>query len=175
MKNDIINIENIKKYIINNLSLENRKNNTEIISYFIINNLNKITNNNKTYSFYILVFLHYTFILITFIYFILSDINYKFYISILIILCIFILHFYFRGCILIRVERKLLNNKEWYGIWNFIIFPLKFIGFDITSGLINNIFICFGIITLFFILIKILFFTQIKLILKLIFNNKFNI
>lgn len=171
MINNIINIENIQNYINKKFSLENRKKNTDIIINLIIKKLNKLTNNNEVYSFYILFILHYFLILITFICCLFSPINYSFYISVFIVLCIFILHFYFGGCILIRTERKLLNDKEWYGIWNFIIIPLKFIGVEINYGLINNIFICFGIMALFFILMKILFFTQINLIIKLIFDN----
>lgn len=33
---------------------------------------------------------------------------------------IFILHIYFRGCIFTRIERKLLNDKQWTGPWTFL-------------------------------------------------------
>lgn len=172
MNYNIINIEYIKLHLNNIFSLENRKKNTNLLSNFIIEKLNKLTNSNSTYSFYILILFHYIIVFIPFLYFYFSfKIDYKFYISIIIIFFIFAFHFYFNGCILIRTERKILNDKNWYGIWNILFIPLQMIGVEINSKLINNIFICYGIITIFFLFIKILFFEQISLMVKLIFNN----
>lgn len=157
----------------NFFSLDNRKKNTKIICNNIILFLNNITNNitnNKRYTFLILILIHYFIVLIPFYFVIFSKIDYKFYISIILVFLIFILHFYFNGCIFIRVERKLLNDKNWYGIWNIIFIPLKYLGFEINSNLINNIFICVGIFIIFFIFIKIIFYEQITLILNLILN-----
>lgn len=172
MNYNIINIESIKTYINRIFSLENRKKNTDFFSNFIIEKLNKLTNINNTYNFYILLLFHYIIVLIPLFYCYFSfSLDYKFYISVIIVFLIFIFHFYFNGCILIRTERKLLNDKNWYGVWNFLFVPLQLIGIELNSKIINNIFICYGILTIFFIFIKILFFEEISLIIKLIFNN----
>ena len=62
-----------------------------------------------------------------------------FYIGIVGVLTIIILHFIFSGCFLLRVERTLLNDKQWYNFFNLIIFPLENVGVTLTKDNIYNI------------------------------------
>ena len=71
------------------------------------------------------------------------------------IICV--LHLYFNGCICTKIERELWETKEWYGPWILPFTILEKIGIPITSGLANNIFMCWGIAIVTWIIIRILF------------------
>ena len=46
------------------------------------------------------------------------------------------LYFYFNGCILLKLERMLLNNKKWYGLYGI----LSYTGFNINNKMVKFIF-----------------------------------
>lgn len=69
-----------------------------------------------------------------------------------------ILHIYFGGCIFIRIERELLDNKSWKGIWTHIFDFLEYMGYEITNDFSNNIFVCMAIIICFVIFIKMIYY-----------------
>lgn len=143
---------------INFFKLEQRKKNTQLCIDYIKNILNKITN-NTTHSAYLLITLHYIFIIFVVYYSLFGKINLIFYLSVFSIILIFIFHFYFNGCIFIRTEKQLLNYDKWYGIWGLLFIPLQNMGIDINPKLTGNIFICYGIAFSLIFFMRILFFT----------------
>ena len=109
------------------------------------------------------------FIIFTFHWFILSlplitilvgKINWKFWISCCIWILIYILHFYFNGCILTKIERRLFNDKEkWYGPWTPVTQLISLLKGNPTKELMINIFYCWGILLSIFTFIRILYYT----------------
>ena len=86
----------------------------------------------------------------------LGQINIYFYLSCGVWLIIFAAHFYFNGCIITRIERELWKDKNWYGPW---VVPFKILestGIEVTKNLAENIFICWGILIVMFVFLKIL-------------------
>ena len=69
-------------------------------------------------------------------------------------LTIIILHFLFRGCFLLRIERTLFNNKHWYNFFNLIIFPLEKIGVTLNKDNIYNIVTIVDLLLLYVIYVK---------------------
>lgn len=69
----------------------------------------------------------------------------------------FALHFYFKGCILIKVERHLWSTKEWYGPWTLMFLPLQYFNIPITKSSSENIFICYGILIIITSICKLIF------------------
>ena len=122
-------------------TLNERKQNTKYLIEKTENVLLNI-NNNKALSAYYLIIFHWILTGIPLMYIVFGDVNLFYYLCCLIWVIIFILHFYFAGCICTRIERKLLNDKEWWGPWIFYFTPLELIGVKITTNLANNIFIC---------------------------------
>ena len=81
---------------------------------FLDSLLNKITENTE-YKFYILCIIHYFLALIGVSIIIFSENIYLLYISIFLIILIFIFNYIDNGCILMKLERKYIG-KEWLGI-----------------------------------------------------------
>jgi hypothetical protein len=126
-------------------SLEKRKENTKIITEYGEKLLMGDTNANNIINGFILVLCHWLFTGIPLIYLIIGKINILFYLSALIWAIIFIFHFYFKGCILTRIERKIWNEKKWWGPWMFLFTPLEKVGVTMTDELANMIFNCWGL------------------------------
>ena len=141
-------------------SLEKRKEHSKIIIQKIRDFLYKITGNNSI-SAYILILFHWFITGIALAYILFGPINKWFVISVLIWILMVLMHFYFNGCILVRVEKSLLegsanaNAKKWWGPW---IFPFTFLenyfNIEMTGRLANNIFISWGILFSTYILYK---------------------
>lgn len=51
---------------------------------------------------------------------ILGKVDYIYLFGIFVLLSVAFFHLLFRGCILIKLERKLLDTKDWYGPWTFL-------------------------------------------------------
>lgn len=126
------------------LTLEDRKKHTRYLTDNTRDLLFKITNNHVKSAYY-LVISHWIITGIPLMYIIFGDVNLFFYLSCLMWISIFIIHFYFAGCICTRIERELWNTKDWWGPWIFFFTPLESTGVKITRNLADNIFICWGI------------------------------
>jgi hypothetical protein len=137
-------------------SLVERKEHTIKITNYIKTILFKLTKNNVI-SGYILVLLHWIILGIPLIYLIIGEINSIYYVCCLIWSIVIVLHFYFKGCILTRIERSLWQEKKWWGPWIFFFTPLEKIGIDMTNELANNIFICWGVIILLYTFLRLLY------------------
>lgn len=133
--------------------LETRKKHTKYLTKSISNFLDHFTKNNETKA-YIVIFIHYLIVLPLFFYIIFGKVNAIFYFFLTELLIIFLLHFYFNGCILIRIEREFFNDDKWFGQWTLAFHLLKRFGIELTPRLINNIFISWGILLSLFIFLK---------------------
>ena len=137
-------------------SLEERKQHTKVIIEKTTNFLYNFTNNN-TLSGFILVLIHWILISLLLIYLIIGEINTLYYICCLLWLIIFSLHYYFKGCILTRIERSLWKADDWWGPWIILFAPIEKTGVEITSQLAENIFICWAIILMTISFLRILY------------------
>lgn len=126
-------------------------NNQKKIIYFIKETLYKI-NPSHEYNGLIILFFHWVIVGSSLLYLFLGEINYLYMICVFLWIFIFMLHFYFRGCIFTKLERECWNTKEWKGPWLFLFHFLK-----PSKQMENNIFICWGILLSLFVLMRILF------------------
>jgi hypothetical protein len=133
---------------------QDRKKKYKDLLIFFEKILFKLTKNNALSGF-LVYFLHVGFCSIALFYIFLGDIDIFFYISVFIWLLIFAFHFYFKGCILVKLERHLWNTKEWYGPWVILFTPLKFFNIKLTKNTSENIFVVYGILILIYILFRI--------------------
>ena len=88
---------------------------------------------------------------------ILFKLDWRFYLSGLTWVIICGLHVYHNGCIFTRIERELWQSKDWLGPWVLPFYCLERIGISVTSGLANNIFVCWGILVIIWIILRIIF------------------
>jgi hypothetical protein len=135
-------------------SLETRKQHTKIILKLIQNFLFRFTGNDFV-SGVIICVLHTVMGLPSLLYLIMGKVNLIYYLCFHIWATIFVLHFYFNGCIFTRAERYLWNDKEWWGPWMVLFYPLKKLNINITGNMANNIFLCWGFTLCTFVLLKI--------------------
>jgi hypothetical protein len=147
-------------------SLETRKENTKIIIQKIRELLYKITGNDII-SAYILILIHWLVTGVAIVYILFGPVDKWFVLSVSVWISMVLMHFYFNGCILVRVEKALLENnsiantddaneKKWWGPW---IFPFtlleKYFNIKMTGRLANNIFMSWGLLFSGFIMFKI--------------------
>ena len=137
-------------------SLEYRKQLTKKITQIIENFLYKYTK-NKTISGYILVLIHWLVMLLVYLYIFLGKINTIFYLCCIFLLFTYILHLYFSGCILIRVERELLNTNKWWGIWTMLFIILQYMDITITKSLTSNVYLYWTIYVIIVITIRLIY------------------
>lgn len=53
-------------------------------------------------------------------------------------------HVFFDGCLLIRIERSLLNDDSWIGFWSLVFEPLEAMGFRMDRSRRQQVFTGFG-------------------------------
>ena len=135
--------------------IESRKINTHNIIMFFKNELYKI-NPNHTINGFIIFLIHWITCAIPSLIILIGNINIYFYMSCFVWLLVFGGHFYFKGCILTRVERELWQDTSWVGPWVIPFTLLESFGVTITPNLAENIFICWGIILATFSFLKLL-------------------
>jgi hypothetical protein len=124
--------------------LNQRKTHTiQLIEYIKRTKLLNLSKNNRINGF-ILVLFHWILTGIPLFYIFFGEINKYYYFSCLIWIIIFIMHFYFKGCILTRVERNIWNEKKWWGPWIFLFTPIEQVGIKINDKLANRIFNLWG-------------------------------
>ena len=54
-------------------------------------------------------------------------------------------HVFFDGCLLIRIERALLNDDTWIGFWSLVFEPLSAMGVEVDRVKRKQVFTAFGI------------------------------
>lgn len=143
---------------------ETRKTHTKMIVESSSDYLNKITNSSNI-SASILVVLTLIIEILTILYILLGSVNKFFYISIAFWFIVIVLNFYFNGCIITKIQRHLWNNNKWYGPWAYLFNYLKSMNTntntntnnEITEKISKNIFNCWSILLVLFILLKIIY------------------
>ena len=136
--------------------LETRKKHTKYLTNYITNFLEYFTSDNEIKA-YIVIFFHSLLILPSSAYILFGKINALYYAIIVELIIIFLLHFYFNGCILIRIERELFNDKDWFGQWTVPFIILKKMGMELTPRFMTNLFICSAILISLFIFLRLAF------------------
>jgi len=129
-------------------TLAKRKQHTQSI----INNtqqfLYKYTGNDKM-SGYVMIIFHWIIMIIPLFYLLFGPVNKLYYFLSFFLYVVIFCHFYFKGCLLVRIERHLLNSNQWWGPWMFMFSPLEYItGAPMTSSLADKIiYTCIMILT----------------------------
>jgi len=138
------------------LDLETRKKHTKSVIKFFKDNLYKINPNHEINGMLVLI-LHWICVGVPLLGVFLFELNWKFYLSSLVWIIICALHLFHNGCIFTRIERELWGCKDWYGPWILPFTILEKLGVEVTSGLANNTFICWGILLIIWIILRIIF------------------
>ena len=138
------------------LDLETRKKHTKSVIKFFKDNLYKINPNHEINGMLVLI-LHWICVGVPLLGVFLFELNWKFYLSSLVWIIICALHLFHNGCIFTRIERELWDCKDWYGPWILPFTILEKLGVEVTSGLANNTFICYGILLVIWIILRIIF------------------
>lgn len=113
---------------------------------------------NNDVNGFIVLFVHWGFVGFTALYLVMQKVDVIFYICIIVWLIIFALHFYFHGCIFTKIEKHLWKAEKWTGPW---LLPLKILehyNIETTPVLMNNMFICWGIMLTIFVILKIIYY-----------------
>lgn len=138
------------------LDLETRKKHTKSVIKFFKDNMYKINPNHEINGMLVLI-LHWICVGVPLLGVFLFELNWKFYLSSLVWIIICALHLFHNGCIFTRIERELWGCKDWYGPWILPFTILEKLGVEVTSGLANNTFICWGILLVIWIILRIIF------------------
>ena len=126
---------NNTKYIVNNIS--------KLLKYLFENNAG-----------YLVIMFHTLITFIPFSLFILSNNLVYTYAFTLLWIGIVVGHLYFNGCIITKIERKLLNDKKWKGPWVVISIFMEMLGFKINNH--ECLYIGSAIVVTLFIILKLI-------------------
>jgi|UniRef100_A0A6C0CLJ6 hypothetical protein len=118
---------------------------------FVEKKLQFISNNNKLNGFLIFIF-HLLFQIFSIYILFFYPISPLFYFTFLIWILILISNYYFKGCILTKIERYLWKNKQWFGPY-YIFCNLK----SWSPNKIKNMYICQIIFLITILFIRVLF------------------
>ena len=91
----------------------------EMINY--IDTFFSLFSNDNYTKFIISIFLHYTISSIIIVIILLGSINYIWWICYIFAITNCILNLIYRGCLLLKLERKYINDTEWYGPYNILL------------------------------------------------------
>ena len=138
-------------------SLKERKKHTQNIINYIEKKISILPINRYIIGYFIVLF-HWIITLIPLIYIFIGKINNIYIYCCFIWIVIFIFHFYFKGCIITRIERNIWNEKKWWGPWIVLFMPLEKIGIEINNETANNIFIYWGFSIILIVLLRLLIF-----------------
>ncbi len=137
-------------------NLEARKRHTKYIVEKADQFLGQFTDKNPIKGF-IMILIHWVATGIPLLILLIGDVDTFFYLSTVFFASIFAAHFYFKGCICTRIERAMLDNKRWWGPWQFGFEGLEVAGVEMTAPLADNIFTCCGIVLSTIILLRVLY------------------
>ena len=125
--------------------IETKKRHTGLVIDYVRRKLFQLTGNDAI-SGYIIFILHHIVACLSLIYILIGEINWLFYFVFASWIAAFGAHLYFNGCILTRLERTLWNTRDWSGTLAWIFAPAGKTDIEMTPNLVNNIFICCGIV-----------------------------
>ena len=112
----------------------------------------KLISNDSKFNGFIVFLIHLLIQLVSFYFIILHPLGFMFYFIVVVWTFILISNFYFHGCILTKLERKLWNTKEWYGPY-FLYCEY----FNLSTNFLDNLFICKIILIATLVFLRILF------------------
>ena len=118
---------------------------TELLINCARRGLFKITGNDAISGYIIFIF-HQILVFVSLTYILVGEINWLFYLLFIAWMAAFNIHLYFNGCILTRLERSLWNTRDWSGTLAWIFSPTSKTSVEMSPNLVNNIFICCGIV-----------------------------
>jgi hypothetical protein len=107
---------------------------------------------------FIILLFHWIIVGWTFAYIVVGKIDALFFMCVSTWILIFALHVYFHGCILTKVEKHLWQADDWCGPWSLPFKLLEYNNVSVTSGLAQNIFICWAIAITIFVALKIIYY-----------------
>lgn len=139
--------------------VETRKKHTSTILKSVSNIIDPIFKDNTSKG-YLIVFIHILVCFPTYLYLCFGSYNLIYYVSMFLWVLIYVLSYYFNGCILIRMERHFFNDKEWKGIWNPLFNALKPIDVEYSTAYMNNMFICVGVFLLLVVFLRFILSSQ---------------
>ena len=134
-------------------------NNQENINKIYEELLFKLTKDNIRSGIIVALF-HYTGFLLIAYKIIFGELDYLYYFYVFLWIIVVISNVIFKGCILMRIERYLFNNKDWFGIWELIFYPLNKLGIELTRENKKNIFIYSAHIISLFIILRLFIFKK---------------
>lgn len=141
------------------MNFYNYLNNQENINKLSEEILFKFTKNNITSGIVVALFHYFGFLLIAY-KVIFGEIDYLYYYYVFLWIIVVIGNVIFKGCILMRIERYLLNNKDWFGMWELLFYPLNKLGIEISRDNKKNIFIFTAHIISLFIILRLFVFKK---------------
>jgi hypothetical protein len=118
---------------------------------FLEQKLTYISKNNKFNGFIVFLF-HLIFQIASFYFILMYPLSNTFYLVILVWIFILLSNYYFKGCILTKLERHLWSTKEWFGPY-FIFCDLN----TWSPNKIKNMYICQIILLITIVFMRILF------------------
>ena len=125
-------------YIILMFTLTQRKKHTQLIIKNTQQMLYQLTQNDKQSGFIVVIF-HWLIIGMPLLYLLFGKVNTLYYLLAGLAYVVYALQIYFNGCILARIERRLLDTPQWWGPWLVLFTPLEYIGLYMTASLANQL------------------------------------
>ena len=124
---------------------------------FLDNYIDNFKPYDKARAGYIIFLIHNAFIFSLVCYLFIGKINYLYYIAVIVWIIIIGFQLYYKGCVLIKLEKKMFQSKEYNGIWEHII-PLFTKKNDINyKQKKHNIIRCIGLLFCFVIFLRLIF------------------
>ena len=106
---------------------------------------------------FVIFIIHILLAIFFYIYLLFGKINILYYLLVVVWLGIVSMHFYFKGCLLTKIERNSWKSTDWEGPWTLLFFLLKKNDVEVSSNFKANIYNCFGIIISIIIVTRIVF------------------
>ncbi len=95
-----------------------------------------------------IILFHYILMAFVILYIMFGDLSYMYYGLVMFMLYVFITNMLFNGCIFLKLERKYLNNKNWYGLYHILeLFGITLNSKNIMTFYYLSIFMLFTVMT----------------------------
>lgn len=124
--------------------VDTRKNHTDVIFNFLDRLLSLFTN-DRIIKGNIMYCAHNWLIGFMLIFLTYGWIGPLYFVFMILYFSLFLLHFYFNGCICIRVERRFYGISDWKGMWCMLFDSLEKMGLTMTNALENNVYIAVSV------------------------------
>lgn len=133
--------------------IEKRKKHTECVFSTIDKSLAPFTSDQHVKG-VISYYLHNIIVGFMIVYLTFGWINRFYYAMIIFYLSLFVMHFYFGGCICIRTERKFWKRNDWKGMWTLTFEILERLGLTLTPSLETNVYFATSVCMSFVVILR---------------------